>query len=93
MKDIKRPKKLTPVNSIKGMWNGVVFFKVIWAGETQTRVHVGLTDCDRIKRGESAEKVITEIISKHLHYKFEDIKILGVKPDRAMKKVTDPFSR
>jgi len=93
MKNIKRPKKLTPVNSIKGMWNGVVFFHIKYRGETQTRVHVGLTDCDRIKSGESAEKVITEIISKHLYYKFEDITIIGVKPDRAMKEVTSPFSK
>ena len=67
------------------------FFKVQYLGEIQTRLHVGLTASDRIKIGESAEVVISEIIAKHLGYKVASI--VGVKSDRKMKEVSDPFSR
>ena len=88
---IKKPKKLAPVESIKMMWNGHVFFKVQYLGEIQTRLHVGLKDSDRIKSGIPAEKVISEIIAEHLGYKVDSI--VGVKSDRKMKEVSDPFSR
>ena len=86
----KQIKKLTPVSSISGMWNGIVFFKFMGC-ETQERIHVGLADSDKIKSGVSAEKVIAEIIEKYLGY--PNIKIMGVKADRAMKKVASPFSK
>ena len=88
---IKKPKKLAPVESIGGMWNGHVFFKVQHLGEIQTRLHVGLKASDRIKGGESSEKVISEIIAEHLGYKVASI--VGVKADRKMKEVSDPFSK
>ena len=88
---IKKPKKLAPVESIGGMWNGHVFFKVQYLGEIQTRLHVGLKASDRIKSGIPAEKVISEIIAEHLGYKVASI--VGVKADRKMKEVSDPFSR
>ena len=88
---IKKPKKLAPVESIEMMWNGHVFFKVQGIGEIQTRLHVGLKASDRIKSGIPAEKVISEIIAEHLGYKVASI--VGVKSDRKMKEVSDPFSR
>ena len=88
---IKKPKKLTSVESIEGMWNGYVWFTVQYLGEIQTRLHVGLKASDRIKSGELAEKVISEIIAEHLGYKVASI--IGVKSDRKMKEVSDPFSR
>ena len=88
---IKKPKKLTPVESIEGMWNGYVWFNVQHFGEIQTRIHVGLKDSNRIKKWESAEKVVSEIIAEHQGYKVTSI--AGVKSDRKMKEVLDPFSR
>ena len=88
---IKKPKKLASVESIKMMWNGHVFFKVQYIGEIQTRLHVVLKDSDRIKSGIPAEKVISEIIAEHLGYKVASI--VGVKSDRKMKEVSDPFSK
>ena len=88
---IKKPKKLTSVESIEGMWNGYVWFTVQYLGEIQTRLHDGLKASDSIKSGELAEKVISEIIAEHLGYKVASI--IGVKSDRKMKEVSDPFSR
>ena len=73
------------------MWNGSVHFKVQLLGETSARVHVGLKDSDRIKSGEPAEKVISELIEKYTGYK--NFKITVVKPDRQMKSVSSPFSK
>ena len=88
---IKKPKKLTSVNSIEGMWNGYVWFNVQYLGEIQARIHIGLIASDKIKNGESAETVVSEIIAEHLGYKVTSI--AGVKSDRKMKEVSDPFSR
>lgn len=88
---IKKPKKLTPVESIEGMWNGYVWFNVQYLGEIQARIHIGLIASDKIKSGEAAEKIVSDIIAEHLGYKVASI--VGVKSDRKMKEVSDPFSR
>ena len=87
----KKAPKLKSVETITGMWNGYVHIKIQFLGETAIRVHVGLKDSDRIQSGESADKVISELIEKHTGYK--DFKITGVKSDRKMKAASSPFSK
>ncbi len=85
-------KKLQSASVVTGMWNGMVSFTAInGLVKTQIRVHVGLADSQRIQNGASAEKILAEIIEKSQGY--NDVKIVGVISDKAMKKAAHPFKK
>jgi hypothetical protein len=81
----KKNQKLSSVDSIKGMWNGKV--NVQFLGEI--KIHIGLSDAEKIQNGTAtAQQIICKILQLP-----DSAKILGVIPDRAMKKPSSPFSK
>jgi hypothetical protein len=82
-------KKLQPIESITGMWNGKVVFKFLGC-QTEERLHIGLADAEKIQSGASAESVVLDVIKKHMGY--SNIQLIGLKPDRKAEQNVSPFA-